>query len=100
MWAPKLSGREALRVAGEHFLDCIRHGKTPDTDGGLGLRVVELIEAATNSMRGKGEAVYVKRLPGDRRRSRVPRRSSDYGLCADLKVEEPEVAERSKGKSS
>jgi len=61
MWAPKLSVTEALRVEGEHFIDCIEHGKTPETDGRLGLRVVELIEAATSSMRGRGETVYIRR---------------------------------------
>lgn len=61
MWAPKLAVTEALRVEGEHFVDCIEHGKTPETDGRLGLRVVELIEAATSSMRGRGETVYIRR---------------------------------------
>lgn len=61
MWAPKLDGSEALRVEGEHFIDCIEQKKTSQTDGRLGLRVVELIEAATSSMRGRGETVYVQR---------------------------------------
>lgn len=61
MWAPKLAVTEALRVEGEHFVQCIEHGKVPETDGRLGLRVVELIEAATSSMRGKGETVYIQR---------------------------------------
>jgi predicted dehydrogenase len=61
MWAPKLSSIEALRAGSEHFVDCIEHGKTPETDGRLGERVVELIEAATSSMRGKGETVYIQR---------------------------------------
>lgn len=61
MWAPKLDATEALRVEGEHFIDCIENGKTPQTDGRLGLRVVELIEAATSSMRGRGETVYLQR---------------------------------------
>ena len=61
MWAPKLDGSEALRVEGEHFVDCIVNGKTPLSDGQLGLRVVELIEAATSSMRGRGETVYVQK---------------------------------------
>ena len=61
MWAPKIDGSEALKVGGEHFVDCIINGKTPQTDGKLGLRVVELIEAATTSMRGRGESVYVQR---------------------------------------
>ncbi len=61
MWAPKLDGSEALRIEGEHFVDCIVNGKTPLTDGSLGLRVVELIEAATSSMRGRGETVHVRK---------------------------------------
>jgi predicted dehydrogenase len=62
MWAPKLDGTEALRLAGDHFIDCIINKKTPQTDGLLGLRVVELIEAATSSMRGKGETVYIQKI--------------------------------------
>ena len=61
MWAPKLETTEALRVAGDHFVKCIETGATPLTGGRLGLRVVELIEAATSSMRGKGETVYIHR---------------------------------------
>jgi predicted dehydrogenase len=60
MWAPKLSGAEALAVEAEHFVECIEQDKVPETDGHLGLRVVELIEAATSSMRGRGETVYVR----------------------------------------
>jgi predicted dehydrogenase len=63
MWAPKLDGTEALSVEGEHVLKCIESGSKPITDGRLGLRVVELIEAATSSMRGRGETVYLNRPP-------------------------------------
>ena len=79
MWAPKLVGTEALRVEGEHFVDCIQHSRAPQTDGKLGLRVVELIEAATSSMKGRGETVYVQRDADDRRQSRAPRRQYDRG---------------------
>jgi len=61
MWAPKVPVTEALRVESEHFVDCIVNGRVPETDGKLGLRIVELIEAATSSMRGKGETVYLQR---------------------------------------
>ena len=60
MWAPKLDASEALRVEGEHFIDCIEQKKPSLTDGRLGMRVVELIEAATSSMRGRGETVYIQ----------------------------------------
>ncbi len=61
MWAPKIVGGEALFVAAQHFLDCINRGVAPTTDGGMGLRVVELVEAATSSMRGRGETVHLPR---------------------------------------
>ncbi len=59
MWAPQLDTSEALRVEGEHFVDCIVNGKTPLTNGSLGLRVVKLIEAATRSMNEYGRSVEV-----------------------------------------
>jgi predicted dehydrogenase len=61
MWAPKLDSTEALTAEAEHFLDCIEKGETPLTDGRSGLRVVELIEAATSSMHGRGETVHLRR---------------------------------------
>lgn len=61
MWAPKLMDAEALSVEVEHFIDCIEQSKSPLTDGSMGLRVVELVEAATSSMRGRGETVDLQR---------------------------------------
>jgi predicted dehydrogenase len=61
MCAPKLDTTEALRVAGDHFVNCIDTGSAPVTDGRLGLRVVEVIEAATTSMRGRGKTVEIRR---------------------------------------
>jgi predicted dehydrogenase len=59
MWAPKLDETEALLTEGRHFLDCIENGTVPQTDGEAGVRVVELIEAATSSMRRRGETVQL-----------------------------------------
>ena len=64
MHAPKLVATEALRTEGEHFVDCIVNKRVPVTDGQLGLRVVEIIEATHQSMRRKvrrnGETVQVR----------------------------------------
>jgi predicted dehydrogenase len=60
MWAPRLDTAEALRVEAAHFVKCLETGDRPITDGRLGVRVMELVEAATTSMRGKGETVYLK----------------------------------------
>jgi predicted dehydrogenase len=59
MLAPRIDTTEALRVESDHFVECIEQGKTPQTDARAGLRVVELVEAATSSMRGRGETVYI-----------------------------------------
>jgi predicted dehydrogenase len=61
MWAPKLDESEALRAGAENFISAIETKKTTLTDGRLGLRVVEVIEAATSSMRGRGETVHLHR---------------------------------------
>ena len=47
---PKVDQTEPLEIATQHFVDCIRDGQTPITDGIAGLRVVELLEAAENFM--------------------------------------------------
>lgn len=59
MWAPKVDGAEALMVEGKHFVDCIRSNKPSHSDGEFGFRMVELIEAATASMRGRGETIHL-----------------------------------------
>jgi predicted dehydrogenase len=47
---PKLEFTEPLRIECQHFVDCIRTGQTPRTDGRAGLRVVRALEAAQRSM--------------------------------------------------
>ena len=50
MWAPHIPNVEALQVEAQHFIDCINQGKAPDSDGHAGLRVVRVLEAASQSM--------------------------------------------------
>jgi len=57
MWAPRLATREPMLTEVEHFITCIRDHATPMTDGRLGLRVVEMLEAATLSMRQRGHPI-------------------------------------------
>lgn len=47
---PRISFREPLKVEMEHFVECIKEGKKPITDGRNGLEVVEILEAAQVSM--------------------------------------------------
>ena len=60
MWAPKLDITEALRIEGQHFIDSIETGRRPITDGETGLRVVRILEAATESMKARGKLVELE----------------------------------------
>jgi predicted dehydrogenase len=57
VWAPHLDLTEALTVEARHFVDCITTGQTPIVDGHAGVRVVRLLDAATQSMRMGGRIV-------------------------------------------
>ncbi len=61
MWAPKLDESEALKVESEHFLDCVEKKHASLTDGRLGLRVIEVLEAATSSMKARGETIHLRK---------------------------------------
>jgi predicted dehydrogenase len=57
MWAPHLPNVEALQVEAQHFLECIEHNRQPISDGHAGLRVVRILEAASQSMAQHGHPV-------------------------------------------
>jgi predicted dehydrogenase len=57
MHAPQLSLREALHVEAEHFVDCIRTGREPITNGERGLGIVRILEAAARSLAERGRVV-------------------------------------------
>jgi predicted dehydrogenase len=59
MWAPQLEQVEALRHELSYFVDCISSGKKPINDGCAGLRVVKMLEAATESLNKRGSLVYL-----------------------------------------
>ena len=50
IWSPRLSNVEPLRTEVQHFVDCIRAGRTPISDGLAGLRVVRVLEALQQSL--------------------------------------------------
>lgn len=57
MWAPQLSMTEALWTEAAHFAACVEEDKRPLTDGEAGLRVVQILEAATQSMNVQGRPI-------------------------------------------
>ena len=59
MWSPKVDGTEALAVEIEHFRLCIETNSEPETNGLKGLELVRILEAADQSMLGKGSPVDI-----------------------------------------
>jgi predicted dehydrogenase len=48
--SPAIGNREPLRIECEHFVECIREGRTPRSDGEAGLRVVRVLEELQRSL--------------------------------------------------
>jgi predicted dehydrogenase len=51
---PRIDMQEPLMLECAHFVDCIRQGQRPQTDGENGLRVVTVLEAAQQSLDAGG----------------------------------------------
>jgi predicted dehydrogenase len=62
MLAPNLDTSEALRVEIQHFLRCVQSDETPETPGAMGLKVVQILEAASLSMRLHGQKIDIETL--------------------------------------
>lgn len=54
---PRLEMTEPLRLECQHFVDCVRSGAPPLTDGRNGLRVVQVLQAAQASLESGGTQV-------------------------------------------
>jgi len=49
-FSPRISNAEPLRLECEHFVECVRDGLTPRSDGCSGLRVVRVLEELQRSL--------------------------------------------------
>lgn len=54
---PRIDATEPLRTECQHFLDAVRDGRPPRSDGRDGLRVVRVLEAAQKSLERQGAPV-------------------------------------------
>ena len=59
MYCPHLNQVEPLKVQCEHFLDCIRTGDEPQSSGRDGLSVVQILEAASQSLKTDGAQIVL-----------------------------------------
>jgi predicted dehydrogenase len=54
IFSPALGNREPLAIECEHFVECVREGATPRSDGRSGARVVRVLEALQASLDSEG----------------------------------------------
>jgi len=54
MYVPNIETTEALRRETDHFLECVRTGARPESDGDAGRRVVRILVAAQESLARNG----------------------------------------------
>jgi predicted dehydrogenase len=73
--SPYIHLKEPLRVECQHFIDCILQNRSPLTNGYNGLRVVEIIEAAQQSLKNDGAQIII----GD---NQLPKLSKNGELTA------------------
>ncbi len=52
VFSPRIANAEPLRLECEHFVQCVRSGDTPRSDGDSGLRVVRVLEQLQRSLDG------------------------------------------------
>jgi len=57
MYAPYIKQEEPLKSECQHFLDCIRDGTEPLTDGQQGLDLVRILEASSESLKRNGAPI-------------------------------------------
>ena len=50
IWSPRIPNREPLRIECDHFVNAIRTGTKPRSDGASGLRVVRVLETAQQAL--------------------------------------------------
>ena len=62
MYAPHIKQYEPLNRECQHFLDCIKTSARPESSGYEGLKVVEILEAASESLKRGGAKVEIQSI--------------------------------------
>jgi len=63
-YIPYLHQEEPLKLACQHFIDCIKTNSEPLTDGRRGLEMVRILEAASTSLKMNGAPVKLSHSSG------------------------------------
>jgi hypothetical protein len=59
-YVPYIKQDEPLKLECQHFLECVRQGQVPLTNGRLGLEVVRILEGASESLKQRGALVPIE----------------------------------------
>ena len=59
MYSPYIKQSEPVREQCQHFLKCIETGESPISSGEEGMKVVQVLEATTKSLKENGAAIPV-----------------------------------------
>lgn len=79
IYSPFIRQEEPLKTECQHFLDCIKNGRTPLTSGTKGLEVVKILEASSASIKLNGAPID---LPAGRGTGSNSRSSTTSGGSA------------------
>lgn len=82
--SPHIAAGEALQAVVTHFAECIRNGTVPLSDGMLGVRVVQMLEAATRSIQNRGARVVLSQDIPDTRTHHHARQTREGQLSPNL----------------
>ena len=59
MYCPHIKQEEPLKRECQHFLDCIKTGAKPESSGLEGLKVVQILEAVSESLKNSGGRIVI-----------------------------------------
>ena len=82
MYSPYLKQHEPLKMECQHFLDCVKTGEKPESSGYDGLRVVQILEAASESLKKEGAKVDI----ADPKMETLPKLPKDESISATQAV--------------
>jgi len=63
VYVPYIKQDEPLKLECQHFVECIQQNKPPVTSGWLGLEVVRILEAASDSIKKQGAPIVLEVMP-------------------------------------
>jgi len=77
MYVPYIKQEEPLKTECQHFLDSIKNGASPLTDGKQGLKLVRILEASTKSLKKGGAPIELAAAQDENHQLEAGRISSD-----------------------